>query len=241
MQQKTDISNLIIPNHIAFIMDGNGRWAKKIAMPRKVGHIAGAKTFKKIVDYCEKIGVKYVTAYAFSTENWKRPKDEVDSIMKLLVDYLNDAIKNFKNDNRILRFIGDREPLSDLVKQKMQEAEDSCKGRTGMIVTIAINYGSRDEICNATKNIVKMCLDGKLSIDDIDNDLISKNLYTADIPDPDLIIRPSGEIRLSNFLMWQAAYSEFWFDNVLWPDFSQNDLNRAIKDYNTRDRRFGGI
>ncbi len=225
-----------IPGHIAIIMDGNGRWAKNKGMPRSVGHTAGAKKFKEIARYCNKIGVKYLTVYAFSTENWKRPKDEIDGIMNLLRDYLKDST-NFKGENIKLRFIGDRSGLSEDIRVLMENSEKESDDATGMTACLALNYGGRDEIKNAVQRIIA---DG-VKQEDITEELISSYLYTADYPDPDLIIRPSGEYRLSNFLTWQSAYSEFYFDNVLWPDFSTKDLDKAIDEYNRRNRRFGGV
>lgn len=225
-----------IPGHIAIIMDGNGRWAKKRGMPRSFGHTAGAKKFKEIARYCNKIGVKYLTVYAFSTENWKRPKDEIDSIMNLLRDYLKDST-NFKGENIKLKFIGDRSRLSEDIVSLMDKSEKESADATGMTACIALNYGGRDEIKNAVKRIVEE----KISAEDICEELISSYLYTAEYPDPDLIIRPSGEYRISNFLTWQSAYSEFYFDNVLWPDFSIKDLEKAIDEYSNRNRRYGGV
>ena len=226
----------ILPRHIAIIMDGNGRWAKKRALPRSAGHTAGAKTFKDIARYCNKIGLKYLTVYAFSTENWKRPKEEIQNIMNLLRDYLRDA-ENFKDENIRVRFIGDLEPLDDDIKALIRKNEEGSKDATGLNLNIAINYGGRDEIKNAVKKIVA----SGTPAEDITEDTISENLYTSGMPDPDFIIRPSGEYRLSNYLIWQSAYAEYWFSDILWPDFSPKDLDRAIDDYNHRHRRFGGI
>lgn len=217
-------------------MDGNGRWAKKRGLPRSVGHSAGAKKFKEIARYCNKIGVKYLTVYAFSTENWKRPKEEVDGIMNLLRDYLKDSA-NFKGENIKLRFVGDIDALPQDIQLLIENACKDSDDATGMTACLAVNYGGRDELTNAFKKLVK----SGVSADDVTEDLISKNLYTAEYPDPELIIRPSGEYRLSNFLIWQSAYSEFWFHNVLWPDFSTDDLDKAIDDFNKRNRRFGGV
>lgn len=225
-----------IPGHIAIIMDGNGRWAKNKGMPRSVGHTAGAKKFKEIARYCNIIGVKYLTVYAFSTENWKRPKEEIDGIMNLLRDYLLDSA-NFKGENIKLRFIGDRTALPEDVRLLMEKGERESEDATGMTACLALNYGGRDEITKAVQRIIE---DGKKP-HEINEELISTYLYTADYPDPDLIIRPSGEYRLSNFLTWQSAYSEFYFDNVLWPDFSTKDLDRAIDEFSRRNRRFGGV
>ena len=228
--------NRILPQHIAIIMDGNGRWAKKKGLPRTAGHIAGAKTFKNIARYCNKIGLKYLTVYAFSTENWKRPADEVDGIMNLLRDYLKDA-ENFKDENIRVRFIGDRTPLADDIKELMAKNENDSKNATGLTLYIAINYGGRDEIVKAVQKIV----DSGIKADEINEQLISNMLYTCDCPDPDFIIRPSGEYRISNCLIWQSAYSEFWYSDILWPDFTEKHLEKAIADFNKRNRRFGGI
>ena len=226
----------VLPTHIAIIMDGNGRWAKKRSLPRTAGHVAGAKTFKTIARYCNKIGLKYLTVYAFSTENWKRPEDEVKSIMNFLRDYLKDA-ENFKDENIKVNFIGDRTPLAEDIKELMAKNEEGSKNATGLTLNIAINYGGRAEITNAVKKIVN----SGVKAEDVTEDLISQNLYTYDIPDPDFIIRPSGEYRLSNYLIWQSAYSEYWFSDILWPDFTPQHLEKAITDYNHRNRRFGGL
>lgn len=225
-----------LPRHIAIIMDGNGRWAKKRGLPRSAGHIAGAKTFKTIARYCNKIGLEYLTVYAFSTENWKRPKEEVDGIMDLLRDYLKDA-ENFKDENIRVRFIGDRTPLADDIKALMLKNEDGSKNATGLKLNIAVNYGGRDEIVHAVKQIIA---DGTAE-SDVNEQLISSKLYTAGMPDPDFIIRPSGEYRTSNYLLWQSAYSEYQFSDILWPDFKPHHLERAIEDFNHRSRRFGGV
>lgn len=225
-----------IPNHIAIIMDGNGRWAKKRSLPRTAGHAAGSKKFKEIARYCNKIGVKYLTVYAFSTENWRRPKEEVDAIMNIFRDYLKDSA-NFKSENIMLKFIGDRSGMPEDIAELMAQAEYDSKDATGLKVYMAINYGGRDELVHAVKDIIN---EG-ISPDEIKEDTISSHIYTKDYPDPELIIRPSGEYRLSNFLIWQSAYSEFWFSNVLWPDFTTDDLDRAIDDFNLRNRRFGGV
>lgn len=205
-------------------------------MPRSFGHTAGAKKFKEIARYCNKIGVKYLTVYAFSTENWKRPKEEIDGIMNLLRDYLKDST-NFKGENIKLRFIGDRTALPEDIRLLMEDSERQSQDATGMTACLALNYGGRDEIVKAVKRILE---DGTAP-DSISEEFISSYLYTADYPDPDLIIRPSGEYRLSNFLIWQSAYSEFYFDDILWPDFTTKDLDRAIDHFNHRNRRFGGV
>lgn len=231
----------ILPKHIGIIMDGNGRWAKKRKLPRSAGHNAGGKVFRTITRYCSDIGIKYLTVYAFSTENWKRPKEEVDALMKLFKDYLEEALTDFKEDSIVVRFIGDKTPFSDDLKALMIENEEGSKDRDGMVLNIAMNYGSRDEIVRAVKNISERVKNGEYDIDSIDEDLISDNLYTAGQPDPDLIIRPSGEYRISNFLLWQSAYTEFVIMNKLWPDFKKEDLDEAINIFNKRNRRFGGV
>lgn len=233
---KKHNENRALPEHIAIIMDGNGRWAKKRSLPRTAGHIAGAKTFKAIARYCNKIGLKYLTVYAFSTENWKRPQMEIDGIMNLLRDYLKDA-ENFKDENIKVNFIGDRTPLADDIKELMIKNEDGSKNATGLTLNIAINYGGRDEITNAVKQIIA----SGIKPEDVTEDVISDNLYTAGMPDPDFIIRPSGEFRLSNYLIWQSAYAEYWFSNILWPEFTAKHLEKAIDEYNRRNRRFGGV
>ncbi len=229
-----EITNL--PRHIGIIMDGNGRWAKRRGMPRTAGHAAGAETFRKIATYCKNIGIEYLTVYAFSTENWRRPKEEVDAIMNIFRDYLKDSA-NFKNENIKLEFIGDRSGMPEDIAKLMAQAEFDSKDATGLKCYMAINYGGRDELVHAVRDIVK---EG-IPAEEITEDTISSHIYTSHYPDPELIIRPSGEYRLSNFLIWQAAYSEFWFSNVLWPDFTTDDLDRAIDDYNKRNRRFGGV
>lgn len=240
-KEKASANPRVLPKHIGIIMDGNGRWAKKRKLPRSAGHNAGGKVFRKITRYCSDIGIKYLTMYAFSTENWKRPKEEVDALMKLFKDYLEEALSDFKDDSIVVRFIGDKTPFSDDLKALMIENEEGSKDRDGMVLNIAMNYGSRDEIVRAVKNISKDVKDGKLDIDSIDESLVSDNLYTAGQPDPDLIIRPSGEYRISNFLLWQSAYTEFVIMNKLWPDFKEKDLDEAIEIFNNRNRRFGGV
>lgn len=225
-----------LPEHIAIIMDGNGRWAKKRSLPRSAGHVAGAKTFKNIARYCNKIGLKYLTVYAFSTENWKRPAEEVNGIMNLLRDYLKDA-ENFKDENIKVKFIGNLDPLDDDIKELIRKDEDGSKDATGLSLNIAVNYGGRDEITRAVKDIIN----SGIAAEDITEQTVSEHLYTAGMPDPDFIIRPSGEYRLSNYLIWQSAYAEYWFSDVLWPDFTPKHLDRAIEDFNKRNRRFGGV
>lgn len=237
----TEIDKANLPEHIGIIMDGNGRWAKKRGLPRKAGHSAGAKTFRKITRYCSNIGIKYLTVYAFSTENWKRPQDEVDSLMNLFKSYLEEALEDFKDDSIVVKFIGDKAPFSDDLKKLMVENENSSKDRDGMVLNIAMNYGSRDEIVHAIKNICNDVNNGIMSIDSIDEQTVSGYLYTSGQPDPDLIIRPSGEYRISNFLLWQSAYTEFVIMNKLWPDFETSDLDEALITYSNRNRRYGGV
>ena len=227
---------LLIPKHIGIIMDGNGRWAKKRGLPRTAGHIQGAKTFKKCVGYCRDMGVECVTFYAFSTENWKRPQSEVDAIMKLFSQYLDDAMKTTEENAKFI-FLGNPEPLSDELKKKIRIVTEASAENKGIIFCIAINYVGRDDIVHAVKGIISQ----DVPINEISEQLITDNLYTKGLPDVDLIIRPSGEQRLSNFLIWQAAYAEYVFMDVLWPDFEKSDLEAAIAEYSRRNRRFGGI
>lgn len=230
-----------IPRHVAIIMDGNGRWAKKRLMPRNAGHVQGAKTVEQICEDADSLGIKYLTVYAFSTENWNRPESEVSAIMKLLRNYLKDCIKRANNNNMKVRVIGERSRLSDDIRKKIEELEIASSGNTGLNFTIAINYGSRDEIIRAVKHLVNDVKAGGVGEEDITEELFSSYLDTAGIPDPDLLIRTSGEERLSNYLMWQSAYTEFYFSDVLWPDFNKNELIKAIEKYNGRERRFGGV
>lgn len=230
-----------LPVHIAIIMDGNGRWARKRGLSRNVGHREGSQTLRKIVEACEKIGIKYLTVYAFSTENWNRPKSEVDSLMALLLEYLQRAEKELAGDNTRIRVIGDLSRLSEEIRLQTQKVMKLTEKNTGLNLNIALNYGGRAEIVQAAKEIAKEVNQGKLKPSSVDEKAVADRLYTAGIPDPDLIIRTGGEERLSNFLLWQAAYSELWFTSVLWPDFNEEELLRAIKDYQERNRRYGGI
>lgn len=229
-----------IPRHVGIIMDGNGRWAKKRGLPRSAGHKAGAQNLQVISEFAGKMGIKYITAYAFSTENWKRPKEEVDALMDLLLSYLRDK-KILSGKKVSIKVIGDRSALSDEINKEIDIIEDYTKDNDGMVMYLAINYGGRQEIVNAVRNCYDEIKNGDILKEDITEELISKNIYTPDVPDADLIIRPSGEYRLSNFLMWQSAYSEFWYSNINWPDFSKEDFTRAILDYQNRNRRFGGV
>lgn len=231
-----------LPEHIGIIMDGNGRWAKKRVLPRKYGHREGAKAFRKIVEYCDKIGLRYLTVYAFSTENWKRPKDEVDSIMQLLEQYIDEAFDH-KNESDGVRtkFIGDMSALSPVLQEKIKRIEALGEGKSGLLVNVALNYGGRHELVHSMRALAEMVREQKIAPEEIDEAMVSDHLYTAGQPDPDLIIRTSGEERLSNFLIWQAAYSEFVFMDVLWPDFKPEHLEEAIRIFNQGHRRFGGI
>ena len=232
---------LEVPEHVAIFLDVNGRWAKKRMMPRNYGHAQGSKTVEQICEDAWNLGIKYLTVYAFSTENWKRPEKEVNALMKLLRSYLKDCIKRTTKNNMRVRVIGDKTGLSDDIRQAIEELEQVSSVNTGLNFTIAINYGSRDEMRRA---MVRMAGDvelGKVASADITEELFNSYLDTWDIPDPDLLIRTSGEQRLSNFLLWQLAYTEFLFMDVLWPDFNRNELVRAIRQYNGRERRFGGI
>lgn len=232
---------LNVPKHVAIILDGNGRWAKKRNMPRNFGHVQGSKTVEKIIEDGYNMGIEYITVYAFSTENWKRSKDEVDALMKLLAKYLIDCIERSTKNNMKVRVIGDKSGLDKKLVDRINELEEATKDATGLKFTIAINYGGRDEIRRAVKKIVEDTQNGLITADDITEDMINDKLDTAGLPDPDLLIRTSGEERLSNFLPWQLAYTEFYFTDVLWPDFSKEDLLTAIRYYNGRERRFGGV
>lgn len=236
-----DKTTLIIPNHVAIILDGNGRWAKKRLLPRNLGHKAGAKAVEDICEDAWNLGIKYLTVYAFSTENWKRPEDEVNALMKLLRNYLTDCIERSNKNNMRVRVIGEKSGLSQDIRDRIEELEKVTEKNTGLNFTIAINYGSRDEITRAVRTIAKRAAAGEIDPDIIDMDTISESLDTKGIPDPDLLIRTSGEERLSNFLLWQLAYTEFYFTDVLWPDFDKKELERAIEKYNGRERRFGGV
>ena len=238
---EISLSDIQLPEHIGIIMDGNGRWAKKRGLPRSAGHTAGAQTFRKIARYCSDIGIKYLTVYAFSTENWRRPKEEINALMRLFKDYLQEAIRDFKDDSIVLRFIGDRNAFSPELLSLMNENEEESCEREGMVLNIAMNYGGRAELVTAIQDIAKQVENGTLKPDEIDEALVSDHLYTKGQPDPDLIIRPSGENRTSNFLLWQSAYAEYVIMDVLWPDFTQQDLDRALIEYAKRNRRFGGV
>lgn len=230
-----------VPNHVAIILDGNGRWAKKKRMPRNFGHTQGSKVVEKICEDAYKMGIKYLTVYAFSTENWKRPKDEVDALMKLLRTYLDTSVKTSTKNNMKVRVIGDKSGLSEEIKKSIMDLEESSKNNTGLNFQVAINYGGRDEIIRAVKAISKDINDNKISTDSLNEELFNGYLDTRDIPDPDLLIRTSGEQRCSNFLIWQLAYTEFYFTDVLWPDFTKDDLKKALDYYSSRTRKFGAV
>lgn len=235
------MENKKIPQHVAIILDGNGRWAKKRMMPRNLGHAQGAKTVERICEDADAIGIKYLTVYAFSTENWNRPQSEVDALMKLLRNYLVDCIKRANNNNMKVRIIGERSRLSEDIRQKIDELEEATRNNQGLNFTIAINYGSRDEMMRAMKKMAADCVQGRMAVEEISETVFSDCLDTAGIPDPDLVIRTSGEKRISNFLLWQMAYAEFYFTDVLWPDFDKKELCRAVEAYGNRERRFGKV
>ena len=238
---KKEKQELYIPEHVGIIMDGNGRWARKRGLPRHIGHTYGAQTFRKITRYISSRGVKYLTLYAFSTENWKRPLEEVNAIIKIFRQYLMDALTDFRDDDIKVRFIGDTSAFDENMKKLIRETEEISEKRQGMVLNIAVNYGGRDEILRAVKQLCAEVKENKLSLNDITEQDISARLYTAGQPDPDLIIRTGAEHRLSNFLLYQAAYSEFYSTDVLWPDFKKDDFEKAILEFNKRSRRFGGV
>ncbi len=229
-----------LPRHIAIILDGNGRWAKKRLMPRNAGHLAGSETFRNIATYCKEIGVEYLTVYAFSTENWKRPADEVGGIMKLLDKYLHEAIRDMRRKNIRMKVFGDTSRLSSELQELIAETDEISRDIKGFQANICINYGGRAEIIRAAEAYARDLAEGKVS-GELTEQQFSNYMYSAGIPDPDLLIRPGGEQRISNFLLWQCAYSEFYFTDVLWPDFTPQELDKAIAAYNGRDRRFGGV
>ena len=240
-QEFTDISQIKLPEHIGIIMDGNGRWAKQRGLPRSAGHTAGAQTFRKIARYCSNIGIKYLTVYAFSTENWRRPDKEVGALMKLFKEYMEESLADFRDDCIVMKFIGDRSAFSPELIELMEENEEISHDREGMVLNLAMNYGGRAELVTAVQEIARSVSEGSLSPDVIDEQVISDHLYTRGQPDPDLIIRPSGEHRTSNFLLWQSAYSEYVIMDVLWPDFKEEHLNKALIEFANRNRRFGGV
>ena len=229
------------PQHIAIIMDGNGRWAKKRGLPRTAGHAAGAETFRRIATYCRSIGVKYLTVYAFSTENWKRSRDEVESIMALFEKYLHEAIDEMEQDHIRLKVLGDLSRISPELRALIERTAEISTHYDGFQANICINYGGRDEIVHAARRFAAQCAAGERKPEELTEEAFGALLYSGGIPDPELIIRPSGEERISNFLLWQSAYSEYYFTDVLWPDFGERELDRAIAAYQKRDRRFGGV
>jgi len=230
-----------LPSHVAIIMDGNGRWAKKRLLPRSAGHRAGVEALRNVIRMSSHIGVNYLTLYAFSTENWKRPKDEVNVLMRLLVEFLYNEIDELDKENVCITFMGDIEKFPTECYKAIKYALERTKDNDGLVVCIALNYGSRLEIKQAVKNIASMYKEGKISLDDISDELISNNLDTNHIPDPDLIVRTSGEQRLSNFMLYQASYSEFYFTNIHWPDFGKTAYTEALNEYARRKRRFGDV
>lgn len=236
-----DINLDKVPAHIAIIMDGNGRWAKSRFMPRTYGHKVGVETIRKVVKECSRLGVKYLTLYAFSTENWKRPKDEVSTLMGLLVKYLRNELEELHKNNVKILTIGDISKLPQACIEELDHAKEKTKDNRGLVMSLALNYGGRNDLVNAVKNISQEVVDGKILVEDIGDDLISSHLSTKESPDPDLVVRTSGEQRLSNFLLWELAYSEFYFADIHWPDFDEKELQKAIFAYQSRDRRFGGI
>ena len=238
-QAEADLTRL--PRHIAIIMDGNGRWARKRGLPRTAGHAAGAETFRTIATFAKKLGLEYLTVYAFSTENWKRPADEVASIMSLLEKYLHEAIETMARDKVKMAFFGDLSPLAPHLQALCREIEEISKGYDGCQVNICLNYGGRDELIRAAKAFALDCVEGRADPGHLTEEAFGNYLYSAGVPDPDLVIRPSGEMRLSNFLLWQSAYAEFYVTDVLWPDFSKDDFLRALAAYQGRSRRYGGI
>lgn len=238
-QKKTTVPDKL-PRHIAIIMDGNGRWAKKRGLPRSAGHVRGAETFKQIARYCGEIGISYLTVYAFSTENWNRPPEEVEGLMRLLEEYLDKA-KTELDDRIRVRIIGEREMLSPALQEKVKNIEEDTKDRTGMVLNIALSYGGRQEIVHAAQEAALAVAKGELRPEDITAEILSGGLYTAGQPDPDMIIRLGGEKRLSNFLLWQSAYAEFWYSDVLWPSFKPAHLDEALNAFSGRERRFGKV
>lgn len=230
-----------VPQHIAIILDGNGRWAKAKGMPRNYGHAQGSKNVEKICEEAWRMGIKYLTVYAFSTENWSRPENEVVALMKLLRNYMKTCLKTAAKNDMKIRVIGDIEPLDDDIKSRIRELEAATTDNGGLNFTIALNYGSRDELTRAAQKMAKDCAEGKIKAEEIDESVFETYLDTHGIPDPDMMIRTSGEQRLSNYLLWQLAYSEFYFTDVPWPDFTKEELVKAIEEYNHRHRRFGKV
>lgn len=231
--------NREVPNHVAIILDGNGRWAKSKGMPRNYGHVQGAKTVELICEEAYRMGIQYLTVYAFSTENWDRPRDEVDALMGLLRNYMKTCLKTAAKNNMCVRIIGEKSRLDDDIRKRMEQLEEATKNNTGLHFQIAINYGGRDEIVRAVRRITEEAAEGRLDVSGITEEVISEALDTRGIPDPDLLIRTCNEQRISNFLLWQLAYTELYFTPVAWPDFSKEELEKAVAAYNKRDRRYG--
>ena len=231
--------NLEVPKHVAIILDGNGRWAKSKGMPRNYGHVQGAKTVEVICEEAYRMGIQYLTVYAFSTENWDRPRDEVDALMGLLRNYMKTCLKTAAKNNMCVRIIGEKSRLDDDIRKRMEQLEEATKNNTGLHFQIAINYGGRDEIVRAVRRLTEEVVEGRQTVNDITEALISTTLDTRGIPDPDLLIRTCNEQRISNFLLWQLAYTELYFTPVAWPDFSKEELEKAVAAYNKRDRRYG--
>lgn len=241
MEYYDTIDKTKLPRHIAIIMDGNGRWAKKRHLPRVMGHRAGVETIREIVKECSRLKIPYLTLYAFSTENWKRPKEEVNALMNLLVEYLRKEVRQLHENAVRIRAIGDLSALPALAQQELAEAMEKTGDNKGVTLSLSLSYGSRNDIRTAIQKMLEECERGELRAADIEEETLRRYLSTRFLPDPDLIIRPSGEYRLSNFLMWEAAYSEFWFSDICWPDFTKEDLHKAIFDFQNRDRRFGQV
>ena len=240
-KEKTELAlPEVLPEHVGFIMDGNGRWAKKRGLPRSLGHREGAKIFRKIVRHCKDIGLKTISFYAFSTENWKRSQDEVGALMNLFRDYLAD-VRNFLSENTRMVFLGDKSAFDPDIREKMEKLEADSAQYTEMTILMAVNYGGRDEIARAARILAEKAVKGEISPADIDEQAVSDNLYTTGYPDVDLLIRPSGEQRISNYLIWQCAYAEFYYTDILWPDFTPKELDKALIEYGNRNRRFGGV
>ncbi|MDY2814074.1 MAG: isoprenyl transferase [Dorea sp.] len=241
LRYRRRLDNMNVPQHVAIILDGNGRWAKAKGMPRNYGHAQGSKNVERICEDAWRIGIKYLTVYAFSTENWNRPKDEVDALMTLLRNYMKTCLKTAAKNDMKVRVIGDISRLDEDIRNRILELEEATKENGGLNFQIAINYGSRDEIIRAVRRISSDCAEGKIKPEEIDESIFEHYLDTHDIPDPDLLIRTSGELRLSNYLLWQLAYTEFYFTDVPWPDFNKEELIKAVEQYNARDRRYGGV
>ena len=230
-----------LPRHVAIIMDGNGRWAKEKGLPRIAGHWSGAEALRRVLEYCAKIEIEVLSVFAFSSENWKRPLQEVSAILNLLLYYLKVEAKSLHKNNVKITFTGDWEELPQKIADEIKACKEMTRDNTGIILNIALNYGSRREIVKACKKLCQNVKDGVIKLQNIDENIFEKFLYTSDIPDPDLLIRPSGELRISNFLLWQIAYSELWFTDTYWPDFTPEDISKALDDYRRRERRFGGL